>query len=120
MSQADLDINRGVRSILVKHWIDLGRLSVRNNDGKLYIRGALVRISGAGEDLTTPIVSAIFEEIGRIRDVRQVYPALENWSNDSGGWTPIGGAKTQQKTGQQTDIRGGAGVFDIAGKTGDQ
>jgi hypothetical protein len=116
MSQADLDINRCVRTVLVKHWIDLGRLSVRSNDGKLYIRGSLQRIAGVNEELTSPIVDAMFADIKRIKNVRQVYPALENWSNDTGSWSPIGGAKSPQ--GGQQQAQKPAEVFEIKNKEG--
>jgi hypothetical protein len=35
MEMIDLDINRGVRRVLVKHWIDLGRISVRTTRGRV-------------------------------------------------------------------------------------
>jgi len=114
MSQADLDINRAVRSVLVKHWIDLGRLSVRSTDGKLYIRGALSRIAGVNEELTSSIVDAMFTEIKRIRNLRQVYPLLENWTNDSGSWSQVGG-KAQQQSDRPTDTRA-TGIFEIKHK----
>ena len=111
MSQADLDINRGVRSILVRHWIDLGRLSVRSTDGKVYVRGALVRIGGITEELSSAVVEAIFTDIKKVREVRQVYPSLENWTNDSGSWQPVG--KSEQKVEQQQTGQSAAKVYDI-------
>lgn len=114
MSQIDLDINRAVRTVLVKHWIDLGRLSVRSTDGKLYIRGALSRIAGINEELTSAIVDAMFSEIKRIRNLRQVYPLLENWTNDSGSWCQVGGKVQQQ--GEQQQAPRSPGVFEIKHK----
>ncbi len=114
MSQIDLDINRAVRSVLVKHWIDLGRLSVRSTDGKLYVRGALSRIAGVNEELTSAIVDAMFSEIKRIRNLRQVYPMLENWTNDSGSWNQVGGKVNQQ--GEQQTAPRATGIFDIKNK----
>jgi len=111
MSQVDLDINRGVRSILVKHWIDLGRLSVRSTDGKVYVRGALTRIGGVSEDLSSAIVENIFSEIKRIREVKQIYPSLENWTNDSGSWQQIGKPEKETQQGQTSQVA--AKVYDI-------
>ncbi|MDD4869079.1 MAG: hypothetical protein PHR77_00865 [Kiritimatiellae bacterium] len=115
MSHADLDINRGIRTVLVKHWIDLGRLSVRSSDGKVWIRGALLRIAGVNEELSAPIVDAMFAEIKRIKNVRQVYPALENWNNDSGSWVPAGDKKSEQQTVQRATT-----VYDITKGSGDK
>jgi hypothetical protein len=118
MSQIDLDINRGVRTILVKHWIDLGRLSVRSSDGKVWIRGALLRIAGVNEELSAPIVEAMFAEIKRIKNVRQIYTALENWNNDSGSWVPTGTA--QSKTMEQQTPQRTTTVYDVTKGSGDK
>lgn len=118
MSQADLDINRGIRSILVKHWIDLGRLSVRSTDGKVYVRGALTKIGGVTEELSSPIVQAIFDDIRKIRGVRQVYPTLENWTDDTGCWQAIG--KQEKKVEQQQATQSTTIVYDIGKGTMEQ
>jgi hypothetical protein len=86
--QIDLAINRNIRKILVRHWIDLGRLSIRTTMGKVFVRGSLQRISGSREDLTSPIVEAIFHDMKRTRDVRIVSADLENWTNEGGKWRP--------------------------------
>lgn len=85
---SDLDINRAVRRILVKHWVDLGRLSIRSSKGRVLIRGLLRRIPGADQPLTTPIVEAMFYEASRIRGVSQITAYLENWTRDQGRWRP--------------------------------
>lgn len=84
--QSDLDTNRGVRRVLVKHWVDLGRLSVRSTQGRVLIRGRLLRIQGASGELTTPIVEAMFNDIRRLRGVRNVTAHLDNWIKDGGRW----------------------------------
>ena len=82
----DLDINRGVRRIMIKHWVDLGRLSIRSMGGHVYLRGVLQRISGKMEELTAVLVDKIFYDVGRIPGVRSVRPHLDNWINDAGRW----------------------------------
>ena len=81
-TQSDLDINRGVRRILVKHWIDLGRISVRSSQGRLLIRGSLLRIPGTTQELTTPIVDAIFYDIQRLRGVKHLTAHLHRPAMD--------------------------------------
>lgn len=87
MSQSDLDLNRDVRRILVKHWIDLGRLQIRSNSGRLYIRGALQRIQGVPQELTSSVVETIFDDLRRIRQISHVYAEFTNWTNKTGRWT---------------------------------
>ena len=86
MGQADLEINRRTRSVFVRHWIDLGHLSLRSINGRVTVRGNLTRVFGEKEELTPAIVDAIFREIRRIPGVRGTTIALENWSNDTGSW----------------------------------
>jgi len=88
MSKHDLDINRQVRSVFVRHWIDLGRISIRTSGGRTYIRGSLERIKGFEDELTNPIVDGLFMEIKRIRDVKSTTVQLENWTNATGCWMP--------------------------------
>lgn len=100
MSQADLETNRCVRRVLVKHWIDLGRLSIRSAASRVYIRGYLDRIYGNNEEITPTLVDTIFTEIKRVKGVKNVNPELENWSNQTGGWKPVGtpGSRTQEQS----------------------
>ena len=86
LQRTDLDINRHVRRILVKHWIDLGRISIRTTRGSVLVYGLLQRIAGSREPLTTPLVESIFMDIKRIKGVRMVRAHLENWSNEGGRW----------------------------------
>ena len=85
----DLETNRGVRRILVKHWIDLGRLSVRTINGNVVLYGRLQRLTGSQGDLTSPILDAIFHEMKRVNGARRVTAHFENWSNDQGFWREL-------------------------------
>ena len=87
---ADLKAMRQVRSVLVKHWIDLGRLSLRCTSGVLQVRGSLARLSGMKDPLTSAIVQTIFTDIKRIREIKRIQPDLSNWSDHGGGWTETG------------------------------
>ncbi len=89
MSQADLETNRNIRRVFVKHFIDLGTMSIRSAIGRVTIRGKLARISGIEETLTTAIVEAIFYDIRRLPAVTRLDITLDNWTNESGRWCPI-------------------------------
>lgn len=89
MGQADLDINRKARMILVRHWIDLGFISLRSSNGRLTIRGSLAKIFGQKEELTPPAVESMFNDIKRIPGVTRVQTEIENWTNSGGLWQPI-------------------------------
>jgi hypothetical protein len=84
--QTDLEINRNVRKVLVRHWIDLGHLLLRTVNGRVLIRGDLDRIAGTKEELLPPIVESMFYTIKRIEGVRAVTAELENWTNQTGVW----------------------------------
>ena len=87
---SDLDVNRQIRRVLVKHWLDLGRLSIRTSSGHVTIRGFLRRIPGSQGELTANIVESIFAEINRIKDVGRCTVDLTNWINASGSWMETG------------------------------
>jgi len=89
----DLDINRSIRRIMVKHWIDLGRIAVRSSRGMVTIHGILRRIPGTEQELTTPIVERIFYDIGRLPGVKNVRTRLDNWGKEGGRWHPVDGSR---------------------------
>lgn len=111
MSQADLEINRDVRKVLVRHWIDLGKLSCRSGNGRLSVRGSLHRIAGVREELTAAIVEIIFSDMKKIRGVVNITPELENWSMAMGKWRPIEKGKAKTPMDQRT--REESGVQDL-------
>lgn len=96
--QSDLEVNRSIRKVFVRHWIDLGRLSIRSSVGRVSIYGSLQRIPGIRDELSPSIVEAIFNEIKRIQDVRLVALEIENWTNDSGMWRPTEKVKKVPQT----------------------
>jgi hypothetical protein len=82
----DLDICREIRRIMVKHWIDMGRLSVRSQKGNVMLYGNLRRIEGAQTALIPPLVDEIISQIRRIQGCRMVRTYFENWKYEDGGW----------------------------------
>jgi hypothetical protein len=94
---SDLDINCRVRRVLVRHWIDLGRISVKTTSGVVRLSGALVRLPSAGSPLSPASVAGIVTEVRRIQDVRRIQASFENWVESIGTWVcvakPIGASK---------------------------
>lgn len=99
----DLQVNQGVRRVLVRHWIDLGRIIIRSVQGVVSVRGAMNRIVGqpplAPKDLQT-----IADELNRVQQVKRVSIELNNWACEAGSWTPVaaptptGGGGDSQRT----------------------
>lgn len=87
------EIFRRIRSILVRHWIDLGFLSIHVSEQTVYIRGSLKRLPGVPEQLSGTIVDGIFSEIKHIRGVCRVQAQFDNWEGSvvTGGWAPKDG-----------------------------
>lgn len=81
-SPSKFEINRKVRGILVKHWIDLGRLSIRSSTNAVFIHGSLVKLTGQSDKLTSPILENLFQEINRVPGVRRVDVNFDNWTRD--------------------------------------
>ena len=93
----DLEINRHIRRILVKHWIDLGRLAVRTTGGHAAIHGVLQRVEGHPEPILPATLDAMFADIRRIPGIQRVRPHLENWTLDAGSWKQVERAAFEQE-----------------------
>ena len=83
---SDMDINVAVRRVLVRHWVDLGRISVRTTRSVVWLSGAMVRVKNGGGELHNEEMLGIFQEIKNVHDVRRVHLKLINW----GGAEEIG------------------------------
>jgi hypothetical protein len=85
----DLDICREIRRVMVKHWIDMGRISVRSQKGNVMLYGHLQRIEGAQSALIAPLVDEIMRQVGRIKGVRIARSYFENWRFEDGRWRQV-------------------------------
>ena len=86
------EIYRQVRVVLVRHLIDIGRLSIQISMSHLRLHGSLCRLPGVTAALTPDIVQSIFSELGRIHGIRRVDGDFDNWRrlDDAGAsWLPI-------------------------------
>lgn len=82
----DLELSRSVRRVFIKHWVDLGRISVRCTSGRVHLFGTLQRIAGKEPELQANMMNAMFYELKRIRGVKAVNARFDNWILDSGKW----------------------------------
>lgn len=110
MDRSDIEINREIRKVFVKHWIDLGQLFIRTSGGKASVRGLLQRIEGFKEELTSSIVDGMYTELRRIGGVARLTVDFENWVNAGGSWKCIGAEKAKQHL--ITDAQAHPAVFD--------
>ena len=85
---ADIELSRSIRRLFVRHWIDLGRMSVRATSGRIFLSGRLQRIAGKEPELQGKTLDTILYEARRIPGVKAVNARLENWVNDGGHWRP--------------------------------
>lgn len=73
-----LEINRRIRSVLVSHFINLGKVSVNVYPRRVSLRGTLIKQGGAGT-LTVEEVTSMFQEIERLPGVKRVQTTFMNW-----------------------------------------
>jgi len=87
-THSDIDINAAVRRVLVRHWIDLGRIQIRTCRGVATVSGHLERLSAGGPVLSPSTLEQIQHELRSIRGVRRVDLRVENWNCAPSGWQP--------------------------------
>jgi hypothetical protein len=90
---SDLDINCRVRRVLVRHWIDLGKMSVRTTCGVVWLAGSLERLPNCGTELDATTVLGVLTEIKRTLNVRRIQVSFDNWMEQSGAWIPAVGLR---------------------------
>lgn len=73
------ELYRGIRSILARHYIDLGRLRITVSPACVRLHGEMFRLPGLSVSLGAEMVQAIFREIERLPNLRRLVVDLENW-----------------------------------------
>lgn len=110
MAQEDLNNNRNVRRVLVRHWIDLGRIAAHSANSKVTIRGTLQLLRGVKHELDSQSVDNIFREINRIPGIKRLNVELDNWICIEGSWQ-----QTEKASGNNSSFEsaGTAQTFEI-------
>ena len=93
MAQQDLKTNRSIRQVLVRHWIDLGRVAIHSANGRVTIRGSVQLLRGVKHELDSQSMENIFREIKRINEIKQLTFTLDNWLFVNGVWQKLEQAK---------------------------
>jgi hypothetical protein len=93
----DLEINCSVRKVLVRHWLDLGKISLRTTSGVTYLSGELARLPKVETPLTSSSVTEIINEIRRVSSVRRIHASFHNWVECDRVW--------KQTLGKPTDFQ---------------
>ena len=88
MSHSDQEVNRGVRSVLSRHWVDLTKTNFASRRGIVRLMGELQRL---GPESSRPMepqnLETLDSELRRVRGVDRVHFDLANWSkNEEGEW----------------------------------
>jgi hypothetical protein len=78
-----------VRRVLVRHWIDLGKVSIRTTSGVSHLSGTLCKLPNITPALAGDRVSEMIDEIRRISSVRRVQAVFTNWLECGNAWKPI-------------------------------
>ncbi|MBN1674307.1 MAG: hypothetical protein JXR37_24885 [Kiritimatiellae bacterium] len=86
---SDIQINSYVRKVLVRHWIDLGLISMRTARGHVTLHGSLLKLPNSPGKLVPASLDAIVREIKKIPCVHKVSIQLDNWQLVNGVWTPV-------------------------------
>jgi hypothetical protein len=73
------ELYRGIRSILARHYIDLGRLRITVSHACVRLHGEMFRLPGLSVALGGEMVQAIFREIERLPHMRRLEVDLDNW-----------------------------------------
>lgn len=91
MSTNDHDINRGVRGVLSRHWVDLSSTSFASRKGIVRVAGELRRMGPySSQSLESTSLTALDGELRRLRGVRRVHIDLPNWRRtEDGQWVRV-------------------------------
>lgn len=108
MAANDHEINRGVRGVLSRHWVDLSSTNFASRQGVVRLMGELRRVGPQSDQaLENTNLIALDTELRRLRGVRRVHFDLANWRrNEDGEWVR---SERQVETTRRTPGAAGGG-----------
>lgn len=120
---SDIEINCAVRRALVRHWIDLGKISLRTTQGVVWLSGVLTKLPKVTPELTPATITEMINDIRRTSSVRRVQCSFTNWTESGAAWTSNSGKGTAHpgtpKTGSSSSTIDLTGWENVAEKVED-
>lgn len=104
-SISDLEINRNVRRVFVRHNINLGWISISSCHGNVMITGSLIILPGSRGELDPPLIRSMFRDVSRAEGVKKITAELSNWEHDGylEAWKMKGSSGSRKFDTQQAD-----------------
>ncbi len=77
--------------VLVRHFVDIGRLSIQVSAHQIRLVGSLDRLPGVENEMTADTITTIFSELRRLPGVTRVQAEFDNWTEAGGlgAWQPV-------------------------------
>jgi len=82
---ANVDLTKAVRTVLIKNWLDVGKIRLQIAGGNVIIRGRLAK-SRNDEPVTGLFIEHLEQTIRATKGVKNLRWILEGWEYDRGHW----------------------------------
>jgi len=82
---ANVDLTKAVRTLLIKNWLDVGKIRLQVAGGNVLIRGRIAK-SRAEEPVTGLFIEHLEQAIRSTKGVKNLRWILEDWEFDRGKW----------------------------------
>ncbi len=93
----DTEVRSEIRSLLVRHRVDLWKLQVRVTSGTVRITGELCYLGSSYPNAPTTLVEGLERELIRSPGVKHTSFDLTNWNRlATGEWKPVEKVEHQQ------------------------
>jgi hypothetical protein len=95
----DHEINRRVRAVLSRHWVDLASTNFASRKGIVRVSGDLKRVGPqAGRPMESTSLNILDSEMRRLSGVQRVHFDLANWRRtEDGEWVRVDREKPEAK-----------------------
>ena len=82
---ANVDLTKAVRTLLIKNWLDVGKIRLQVAGGNVLIRGRIAK-SRAEESVNGLFIEHLEQAIRAMKGVKNLRWILEDWEFDRGKW----------------------------------
>jgi hypothetical protein len=81
-----VETTKAVRTILVKSWLDMGKIKIQVAGKTVIIRGRLTKSRADDDPVNGMFIEQLEQKISNLKEVKFIRWSLDDWKHERGQW----------------------------------
>lgn len=81
-----VETTKSIRTILIKSWLDMGKLKIQVAGKTVIIRGRIVKARADDDPVSGLFIEQLEQKLMNLKEVKFIRWALDDWKHERGQW----------------------------------